>query len=292
MKKKFQTLFKFCFNFFPREIINLIISYKKSMTYYLNDNRNVVVQINNQFFGKIQFNANTSFKIDKEILYKHYYDLKLLKYLQRLVKKGDYCFDIGANVGAITLSLSHLVGETGKVFSFEPGIELFERLQRNVLLNKMEQVSCYNFGLSNKVGKMFWSYDTENPGNAFLAETGSIEVSIKILDEIEEIKDLKRVDLIKIDVEGMELEVLMGSYNLLNKFKPAIIYETSVGQYFKKIKELQIFLSRIGYKFYEIDVPERFLTLNGTAFNFIPTAFPHLPQNTLAIHESKTHGLN
>lgn len=249
------------------------------------------MHLNNEFFGSVKMRLNTKYRIDQQLIVKKYYDLKTLLYLQRLIKKGDTCIDIGANVGSITFPLINLAGQKGFVFSFEPGPLLFSQLEESIRLNDLSNVMAFPFGLSNKPGNLFWKFDPTNPGNAFIIKeddkSGVKSVEVKRLDDIKEVAESKKIDFIKVDVEGMEYEVFQGAENILKKHKPTLLYETYVETNSDKISKMQNFLTSLGYQFYEIEFPEKELFPGKLDFNFVPCSFPTLPQNTLAVHQSK-----
>jgi protein-L-isoaspartate O-methyltransferase len=68
--------------------------------------------------------------------------------LKTIVKPGQLVFDIGANIGQYALPLSELVGDTGKVYSFEPDYKNFSFLQFNVHMNRCYNTRCMNYGIS------------------------------------------------------------------------------------------------------------------------------------------------
>src|SRR5205814_592940 len=120
--------------------------------------------------------------------------------------KSDVCIDVGANVGALSLVIASLVESQGRVFAFEPGPELFVKLQDNLALNPdiRDRVMTYQCGLSDEDGELRWEEDALNRGNAFLSKTkGDIVVPVRQLDNIPELQ-AANVRFIKIDVEGME----------------------------------------------------------------------------------------
>ncbi len=141
--------------------------------------------------------------------------------VKKLVKKGDVVLDLGANIGYYTLLMAKLVGDKGKVFSFEPEPQNFTLLKKNVEINNYQNVTLEECAIGKKSGK------TE----LFLSEFGAamhtiyeseychkpIEIKIVSLDDYFNNKELKnKISFIKIDIEGSEFPCLQGMRNILN----------------------------------------------------------------------------
>lgn len=278
----------------PDSIVDSIVNTNPKIAKLIRHNRDINININSDFFSNQRLLLNTEFAVDRSIIYDGYYDLKSLLYFKRILKHGNVCIDIGANIGGMAIPIANMVTTSGKVFSFEPGPALFKRLEKNITQNNLSQVELFQLGLSDKKGKLYWQFDKCQPGNAVLSDNGNIEVDVTRLDDVTVLFNQK-IDLIKIDVEGMELEVLTGGSQLIQKDLPVILFESQVSDeiQYNKLAAINTMLLNLGYGFYEIDKPYRSLNVNST-FNFVPTHFPRLPQNTLAVHDTQKHliGLN
>lgn len=290
IKRSIGKLIILLFRILPIGLVRKLVDMLPTLAKFVAKGQVVKVKVDNPFFGKLQLMLNTGFGIDKSIINNGYYELKTMLYLRRVVKEGDVCIDIGANIGAITFPLSKLVGQKGYIFAFEPGPDLHERLEQNIRLNRINNIKLNRCGLGNANSIMFWDYVPDQPGNAQLSDKGNIKVDVKRLDDIDELSS-RNIDFIKIDVEGMELEVMKGGSKLIEKNLPIIFYESLVyenlsdGQY-EKQKGIIDLLSGLGYGFYEIDMREEDLQFH-SKFKFMPTYFPKLPANTLAVHPTK-----
>lgn len=157
------------------------------------------------------------------------------KYIQTilylLVNKNDVVVDVGANIGIHTMTLSKLVGESGTVHAFEPVPLLFTQLSCHCLVNKCFNVKLYQSGLSQKCSESFIPQvaveDMEekiNWGNTKLSETRTSSVDLKVSTKPFDFYNINP-QLIKIDVEGMELEVLKGMRDTLHRCHPFLIVE-------------------------------------------------------------------
>jgi FkbM family methyltransferase len=136
-----------------------------------------------------------------------------MSFLRSVVKPGMAVVDVGANQGLYTLLLSDLVGESGSVVAFEPDRELFEILLRNCAANHARNVRAYDIAIGAACGEDMLSRSLLNAGDNRLApghrpdEANSIPVKVSSLDKI---VAGRRVDFVKIDVQGWELEAFRG----------------------------------------------------------------------------------
>jgi len=135
-----------------------------------------------------------------------------------LPTNGDIVLDLGAGVGDYALLSSVRVGKRGKIISIEVDSQTFELLKMNIIENNLRNVIPL---------KIFVSYQMER----------SIDFIVKKLK-------LKRVDLIKIDIEGEEYNAIRGATRTIRNFKPKIVVEIHSKELKKKILE---FLKRYGY---------------------------------------------
>jgi FkbM family methyltransferase len=143
------------------------------------------------------------------------------------VKPGMHVADVGANAGMVTLPVSKLVGQTGMVYSFEPIPETFDKLKSNVSVNSLANVELYPFALGERscLGEAGFE-DTGNSGTtAILPGKDGTGIRIEPLDDLYLAGKIKRLDLIKIDVEGFEYNVLLGAAKVIEQFKPILFIE-------------------------------------------------------------------
>jgi FkbM family methyltransferase len=171
--------------------------------------------------------------IQQHVYFLGTWDEPASNFLRKHLKEGDFFFDIGANIGCFTLLASKLVGEKGRVVAFEPVQEIFERLRNNVEMNKLSNVILNAKAVyeSNASLELILS-DRSNLGMSSIfhhdTEDGRVErVEAVSLDSYVSISGLKRVDMIKIDVEGAELFVLRGMKEVLRNYRPVVIMEIS-----------------------------------------------------------------
>ena len=161
------------------------------------------------------------------------------KIISNLLQKEMTCIDIGGNIGYYVLLENQLIGKKGKIIAIEPLLQNFNYLSKNILLNNINNVQVYNFACGNKNDKAKFFINKKSNGCQVLRENtkppnpskGIIsEVSVRILDDVIAELNLDRVDFIRMDVEGYELNILYGLKKILNKFKPIISLELHVRQ--------------------------------------------------------------
>lgn len=159
------------------------------------------------------------------------YEKGTLFVIGNILREGDIFVDVGANIGLMSLFATSIVKDTGKIIAFEPHPETMRILKSNIELNNASNIetSYYALGKEEKEAKVYdrWDY---NRGSATLIkpeiETDSYDVHVIPL--VNYFKKDPTIRLIKIDVEGYELEALMGAGNILaGKVPPMLIVECS-----------------------------------------------------------------
>jgi FkbM family methyltransferase len=162
------------------------------------------------------------------------YEPDLQQAITELVKPGMVAYDVGANIGYITLLLAQAVGETGQVISFEPLPDNVERLLANLTLNNLEQrvqVEAaavvdrsrkveFLVGPSGGMGKARGSTGRQN-----VQYSKTLEVPGLSLDEFVYQLGRPEPQIIKMDIEGGEVLALPGMARLLKEAKPLILME-------------------------------------------------------------------
>ena len=159
--------------------------------------------------------------------YEKNYDLEFSKCIQR----GDCIWDIGANVGHYTELFSHRVGDTGKVIAFEPSPTNFTRLSEKC--SSLSNVSLFQVGIgaTDSMLKFIQGGDSLGATSRFVDEKSDGEsISIRSAESLLEHATAPWPNVVKIDVEGFELDVLNGFGRLLeNKDLRAIGVEMHFG---------------------------------------------------------------
>lgn len=151
-------------------------------------------------------------------------------FVKAILRKGDIFLDIGANIGWFTLLATTLIGNTGQVHAFEPRKPTVDYLRRSIALNELDSiVTIHEVGLDleERDHCLAWERGTPNPGHSALYEGAAgdkletMAIHVTTLDKI----DLPKVDFIKIDVEGAEMNVFLGGAETITAHRPVILSE-------------------------------------------------------------------
>lgn len=182
-------------------------------------------------------------------------DLEELENLADMLSPGAVIIDAGANIGNHTIYLASMVKDA-HVHSFEPLAHCYSTLAENIRLNGLDsprKVTPYCAALGNTDGKAeiaAWATtngEVINVGGTRLRESESGEFSVVTIDSL----GLERLDLLKIDVEGMQLEVLKGGAETIKRCMPVIFIELLPGP--------QAHTRKLWSKDNEVDAPLRLL---------------------------------
>jgi FkbM family methyltransferase len=173
-----------------------------------------------------------------------------------LIHPGDTVVDVGANIGLWVLGAARLAGSEGDVHAFEPVLENFDRLTKNLALNGFSKVKCQQLALSDNSGKaVFYAPTDNNCGLGSLAPRERadllMETGLITLDDYCENLAIRRVDFMKVDVEGAELLVFRGAQQVLASLvAPIIMFETDEtlsARFDSSSQTLKAFLNQFGY---------------------------------------------
>jgi len=171
------------------------------------------------------------------------------------IEEGDVVIDVGAHVGKYTIPLGKMVAPEGLVIAIEPHPINFVFLMLNVKINELSDVvRPYNVAAWNQDNASVDLYiSSKSELHSVMlkdrAERGSVKVKTRTIDSIVHELKLSKVDLIKIDVEGAEVEVFEGAKNTLQRLTPIIVSEVFRFNFRKFIK----LLSDLNYKVYLVN---------------------------------------
>ena len=140
--------------------------------------------------------------------------------IKSYLRPGATFADVGANVGYFSLLASRLVGKTGRVLSFEPSSYVANLLSETIQVNSIQTIDLCRYALGRVNSKAVLSdvLPSNHSPTFFLPGSGP-PVDIRVLDEVLAEKNIDRIDLMKIDVEGFELEVLSGAEKTVSEGK-------------------------------------------------------------------------
>jgi FkbM family methyltransferase len=187
----------------------------------------------------------------------------------RTVADGDVVFDVGASIGHYTSLFSHMVGRNGEVHAFEPVPWSFERLRRriretrrfdNVVLNNV----AVGEGERRRVGVLIPGDDhgqasllPHQEGSWQFGAVRTVESELLSLDDYASSRSVRRLDFVKMDVEGAELPALRGGRATISAFRPLLYLETHhawTEAFGYEPADLLDFLADLGYSaLYKVD---------------------------------------
>jgi len=150
--------------------------------------------------------------------------------LAPFISQGGVAIDVGAFIGTHALAFSELVGSSGKVLSFEPHSPIFAILKENVRNSHFDNIQIHNFAIGAQSTMLrvrslglvdeanFGGFSLRDP---IVAHDSAETIQVRTIDSM----SLDRVDFIKADVEGMEIDVLHGARESVRRYRPIIFAE-------------------------------------------------------------------
>jgi FkbM family methyltransferase len=232
-------------------------------------------------------NLNPSEHIQQQLFWYGYYEKELGNMIKKVLNPGDVFFDVGANIGYFSL-LAATSDPTVKVVAFEPVKDLFQKLERNVLVNGLKNIIVVHtaVGEINEEKEIFLAGNNNLGMSSFHQPenySGRKEkVKVLALDDWFQTLGLSRLDLIKLDIEGSELNALKGMRNMLEKFKPLLLIEINpdtLSMFGLIPKNIYDYLNQLNFDGYIIDEKGRLTEF--TKNKITQTA------NTLFAHEDR-----
>lgn len=159
----------------------------------------------------------------------------IFSWMKKLNLENPIILDVGACIGMYSICYSKMY-KNSKIFAFEPVIQNYQILKKNVKINKIKNISKINIGLSNENKNASIGIPDKSVHSRYAKEINSglfsifskekkFKIKLKKLDSLIQINKLKKIDFIKIDVEGAEYKVLEGGIKTIKKYKPTIQLE-------------------------------------------------------------------
>ena len=182
-------------------------------------------------FTDRQFNIYGDEK-DKSIFYgislSNVYEVHIMNLFSKIIRPNSVCLDVGANIGCMSLAMGTLA-PAGRIYSFEPSVSNYHYLIHNIYANNINNVECLNLGVLDENRKVLFNDINHGGGWSHIGVESSSatqhEITCVKLDDWVKTKDIKKINFIKMDIEGSEIKALRGALSILEKFKPDLIIE-------------------------------------------------------------------
>ncbi|MDG1347334.1 MAG: FkbM family methyltransferase [Crocinitomicaceae bacterium] len=208
---------------------------------------------------KLWINPSKDLGVERSLFETGTYERGTLNFIEKHLQKSQTFIDVGANIGLMSMTAKKTLGNSGQVWAFEANPRTFEIMEKNFGLNNMNSIHSFECGLG-KDSETLTLYDnwSINRGAASTVVQGvnaeSIDIKILPFDAVATSQGIK-VDMMKIDVEGMELAVLTGAEESIRKDKPILIIEFSAEREVGSRKVLYDKIESFGlYSFYKLKV--------------------------------------
>lgn len=149
-----------------------------------------------------------------------YYEPEVTTFIVNHLRIGDIFLDIGSNNGYYSIIASQLVGPDGKVISIEPNKSTYIRLMENIKVNGIKNVNSFNIALSDHDGraKLFLNNDSENGLASLINDHEKEPIDEVPVNTFDGLFLNQSINLIKMDVEGSEINIIKGMGDYLKKY--------------------------------------------------------------------------
>ncbi len=188
----------------------------------------------------LQLSYDPNSYIGRYIYYRGLFEEQVLRAIERALRPGGTFIDIGANIGQHTVVAAHCVGVGGRVIAFEPQALVRARLLHNIALNhQQEVVEVHGCALGRvRAAGNIYELNDHNDGQSSLRPVTHTEpcepVQIEALDGMELGIDAQRGCVLKIDVEGGEIDVLEGATGFIRRVRPQALFIECADQHLRR----------------------------------------------------------
>jgi FkbM family methyltransferase len=189
-------------------------------------------------------------------------------FMRRVLEPGMVVLDGGANEGLFSLYSARRVGSRGTVLAVEPSTREFERLVANVALNRLDNVKAVNVALGSQDGRGLLAVaESRHAGASTLHAadrgqsppawtTSKDTVRLETIDTLMSRSELTRLDVIRLDIEGSEVDALQGAKTMIGRFQPTLLLEAEeerLGGQGRTKNDLARALDELGYETWVFD---------------------------------------
>lgn len=188
-----------------------------------------------------------------------------INFIRSILKNGDVAIDIGTHVGAETVLYALTVGDSGKIFAFEPNPMCYEPFSKTCELNPFLRIIPNNLAITEDCGSFIFHYSDDGYcnggfasktssgigacGHFFPMEVKGVNLEDWLINNATEC-EIERIQFIKVDTEGYDLKILKSIVNLINKLRPTIQSEIFLMSNENDVREHIEFFEGIEYNSY------------------------------------------
>jgi FkbM family methyltransferase len=203
----------------------------------------------------------------------------IFDFLKKSLQPGMVYVDVGANIGSHAINAARIVGEKGRVFAFEADPETHRILAKNIELNRLSNIILTQTCVSDNSGSVTF-YKHKDSAKSSIVDRGEKTSVVLPADRLDSLipSDIK-IDILKIDVEGAELNVLRGAQKIFAERPPSIVIIEvfDVRNNTDKSQGIREILEACGYTFYLFD-GHNLSKLSGSAMNAFAIHKTAIPQ--------------
>ncbi len=187
----------------------------------------------------------------------HPHEAGEVAFLESILRPGDTVVEAGGNRGITAVAASRKIGETGRLFVFEPVPEYFEALERNLALNGVSNAELFQAALTDRAGSTPFYKHGGGSGIAPAEDAEKIDVETLGLEDLMERRGPLTIDVLNMDCEGAELLVFRGAEAVLREQGPQVFcemhpsYLQRLGQ---SVEDVVACLEGVGYEVKPLDV--------------------------------------
>jgi FkbM family methyltransferase len=271
---------------------NNLLSRKEHLRSYIYDHLKIPIKM--KWYDGIKLMIYPNNDLGRALFTSGTYEPNSLLIVQNLLGKGSVFFDVGANVGVFTLAVSKLIGNKGLIIAFEPSTREHRLFEENLSLNRFSNVRLEKLAITNTNGSAQLNLAIDRHGGQntlcqkFVHEgvqSGASEIVFtRTLDQYISEREISRLDLIKLDIEGSEYHALLGAKKTLSTLRPALLFEVFKSSLQKNqidIMDMESALNSLGYVTFGIDDQTAKLSRQGL--------HETKDGNVVALHAEKLH---
>lgn len=204
-------------------------------------------------------NVDTSSSIEYHLLFRGCHEPEIVNLIMQVIRPGNFCLDIGANIGAHSLLMARMAGPTGRVIALEPHPGICNRLRQNIRLNRLTNVEVVNAALADQDGTVdlygFGADAFEQGISSLLPDReAKTKIEVRAIRGATLVREqrIEACDFLKIDVEGAESLALHELSDLISAHRPIILFEYRKQHWEKFGSDVGPILSRLRAERYDL----------------------------------------